>query len=72
MLLKIIVLTVIVIAVWHGFKFVGRLDSQRKAKLARQASEDAKIITDTVQCPTCNAYVNAAAPGSCGQADCPY
>jgi len=72
MIQKFLLLAIIISAVWYGFKFVGRLDAQRKAKLAKRDAEAVKSVTDTVQCSVCDAYVNAAAPNNCGQADCPY
>ncbi|MFT6580122.1 MAG: hypothetical protein ACKVKG_15070 [Alphaproteobacteria bacterium] len=72
MIQKIIVLTAIISAVWYGFKFIGRLDAQRKAKLATRKAEAVQSVTETVQCSVCDAYVNAAAPNNCGQTGCPY
>lgn len=66
---KILLLAAVVAIVWYGFKLVGRLDRQRKDRLARDARTG---IADTVQCPACDAYVAADSPGNCGKADCPY
>jgi uncharacterized protein len=75
---KLIVLVAIVVAVWYGFKFIGRLQEARKADAAlRQntakrpgaARNDAE---DMVQCPVCQAFVAARSTSSCGRADCPY
>ena len=72
MLLKLVILAAAIAIAWYGLKFVGRVEEQRKAKLARRAAEEGQTVTDTVKCPSCDAYVNAAAPSNCGQADCPY
>jgi hypothetical protein len=72
MFLKLIILAAAIGIAWYGFKFVGRLEEQRKERLARRAGEDSKTVTDTMKCPSCGAYVNAAAPSDCGQSGCPY
>ena len=49
---KLIVLAAIVVAVWYGFKFVGRLDKRRKEQLAssRKASTaEMKDVGDMVK-----------------------
>jgi len=69
MLQKLLLLVVVVAIVWYGFKLVGRVDRQRKDKLARDARTG---IADTVQCPVCDAYVSADNPNNCGKAGCPY
>ena len=53
---KLIVLAAIVVAIWYGYKFVGRLDKRRKEQLAstrKRASAKIKNIGDLVKCPKC-------------------
>lgn len=78
---KLAVLVGIVVAVWYGFKLVGRLDQQRKQQGggnagSRSAGNTGKAkapeVEDTVQCPTCGAYVVARSAGPCERPDCPY
>jgi uncharacterized protein len=69
MLQKILLLVAIVAIVWYGFKLVGRLDRQRKDKLARDAR---KGVAETVQCPVCDAYIAEDSRNNCGRPDCPY
>ena len=78
---KLLVLVAIVLAVWFGFQFIGRLDRLRKdeARLKKRAGASrgkaagkAAAVEDTVKCPTCGAYVSARSSSSCGRADCPY
>lgn len=73
---KLAVLVGIVIAVWYGFKVVGQIDKARKQTQAnkppRQPGGDAPEIEDTVQCPTCGAYVVAKSASPCERPDCPY
>jgi uncharacterized protein len=44
---KLLVLAAVIVAVWYGFKLVGRLDAARKAeaKLRERAAEDARPTT---------------------------
>lgn len=76
---KLAVLIGIVAAVWYGFKLVGQLDKARKqaqaSKPPRQSGSGggkAPEVEDTVQCPTCGAYVVAKTASPCERPDCPY
>lgn len=74
---KLALLVVIVVGVWYGFKLVGRLDQQRKQQGggksgSKSGSAESPKIEDTVQCPTCSAYVVAKSAGPCERPDCPY
>ena len=77
---KLLVLAAVLAAVWYGFKFVGRLDKQRKEearlqKKAPAAQQPAKADTgseDMVQCAVCGTYVAASGAANCGRPDCPY
>lgn len=80
---KLLVLAAIIIAVWYGFKLLGRMDQQRKqqAKLreredagggARRAPARETEAEEMVQCPACQAFVPARGARSCGRPDCPY
>jgi len=69
---KLLVLVILVVGVWYGFKLVGRRERERK----RQVREDRKQAKDSVgemeKCPVCETYVVSSGPGNCGRADCPY
>ena len=79
---KLLLLGVIVLVVWHGFKFRGRIEAvrsalQREAEArrgrARQGAPRPTLAAeDLVKCDRCNAYVAAHATSSCGRADCPW
>ncbi len=83
---KLLVLAAIVLAVWYGFKLIGRLSEQRKAerKLDEQrggadagkrprGNARAELKAEEMEpCPACGAYVAAGKARSCGRADCPY
>lgn len=76
---KLAVLIGIVAAVWYGFKFIGKLDKNRKQAQANKpprqssgAGGNTPEVEDTVQCPTCGAYVVAKTASACERPDCPY
>ena len=74
---KLAVLIGIVVAVWYGFKLVGRLDQARKQQRGGAPGRGdgggkTPEVEDTVQCPVCNAYVVAKSAGPCDRPDCPY
>jgi uncharacterized protein len=69
---KLVVLALIVAAVWYGFKFVGRLDRQRKRKLKEDRKEAADSIDEMEKCPVCGTYVVAGSAADCGRPGCPY
>ncbi len=72
MVQKFLVLAAVVAIAWYGFKLFGRLDQQRKQKIARDEEADRKGIADTVQCSVCDAYVAEGAKNNCGKPNCPY
>jgi uncharacterized protein len=72
MLQKIIILAAVIAAVWYGFKFVTRLDQQRKQKVAREKRDAVDDVSDTLKCPVCGTYVAAQSAGDCGESGCPY
>ena len=55
---KLLVLALIVCAIWYGYKWVGRLDQERKAKLREEDSGDrvGRDSEDLVQCALCGTY----------------
>lgn len=83
---KLLVLAAVLAAVWYGFKFVGRLDKQRKdearlresppksagAAAAQQPAKADAASEDMKQCKVCGAYVAASGATNCGRPDCPY
>ena len=75
---KLLVLALIVAAIWYGFKWVGRLDKERKERLrgggadAGATGTPAGMDQDLVECRMCGTYVTTPLD-RCpeGRADCP-
>ena len=71
-LTKILVLAAVVLAIWYGFRLIGRLDRERKAKarVARDtppsrtaangaAAKASAAVQDLIECRSCGAFVPA-------------
>jgi len=77
---KLLFTVAVIAAVWYGFKWLGRMkevrDRQARERLRPDADgapqPGAPGTEEMVECGRCGAYVSAAAPRSCGRADCPY
>ncbi len=84
---KLLVLAAVIALVWYGFKFLGRLQDQRKAGAGlgprpprrsktrgRAAAAEPRVqdAEDMVACPVCQAYVQARGATPCDRSDCPY
>ncbi len=84
---KFLVLAAVIALVWYGFKYVGRLQDQRKVGggLGRRAARRSKPrggtsaaeprtpeAEDMVACPVCQAYVQVRGATRCDRPDCPY
>lgn len=69
-LAKLVVATILILAVWYGFKVVNRVSEARSEVLPQRAKPRAEV-EDLVECRRCGAFVSANAK-ACGRADCPY
>ncbi len=69
---KLLVLAIIVAAVWYGYKFIGRLDKQRKEKVTKDKKKTADSIGKMEKCSVCDTYVAVAQAKNCGRPGCPY
>ncbi len=84
---KFLVLAAVIAMVWYGFKYVGRLQDQRKAggglgaRAARRSKQRGGASAaeprtpeaeDMVACPACQAYVQVRGATRCDRSDCPY
>lgn len=82
---KLLFTAAAIIAVWYGFKYVGRMQERQKelaeerARAAKQAkrsgtggaAKGGSGVEDMVECPACGAFV-AAGSRACGKENCPY
>jgi hypothetical protein len=77
---KLLVLGVLILAVWYGFKYRSRIEAvrsafQRERDARRQrphAASPTIAAEDLVKCSQCGAYVAARGASPCGRADCPW
>ncbi len=84
---KILFTVIVVIVVWQGFKWVGRVQKQRElAAQSRMKTTDGRArpapppqsaaldaeTEDMVKCRVCGVFVTGHGMTSCGRADCPY
>ncbi len=77
---KLLPTALVVVVVFYGWKWVGRVQAQRTEALKqaktrrrnRPTPPPAADAVDMVQCPVCGDYVPARGATSCGRDDCPY
>ncbi len=83
-LTKILFTAAIIIIVWQGYKWLGRMQTRRDA-IAREtgrgrgrggraaaASPSSAEVEEMVECTICGAFVPARGAVSCGRGECPY
>ena len=85
-LTKILFTLAVVIIVWQGYKWLGRMQTRRDA-IAREnargtgrggraaaaaAAPSPAEVEDMVECTVCGAFVPARGAVSCGRGECPY
>jgi hypothetical protein len=79
---KLVVATLIILAVWYGFKMMGRIGEVRADALMRnraqgkgagqgKGSANKLEVEDLTECKKCGAFVAAGAK-ACLRGDCPY
>ena len=74
---KLVVLGAVLVLVWYGFKFLGRLQDARETEAALRQGQTkpeksgskskADSPVEMVPCPKCGAYIPAG--GSCSSCD---
>jgi uncharacterized protein len=77
---KLLLVVVIVLVVWYGFKWLGRVRRVQRNEPARRAFRflffgerpPPMAAEETVLCRACGAYVPEKAAASCGRQDCPF
>ena len=77
---KILLTLLVIAAVWYGWRAYNRYQALRadvRRRMAEEARRNPKPAAepeaeDTIECPTCGAFVAANRRVSCGRKDCPY
>lgn len=75
---KILVLLLIVVAVWYGFKIVARRNQNlgdrkpRKSIGSGQREATDENVQDMETCAVCGTFVPNASARACGREGCPY
>ena len=73
---KLLLTTAIILVIWYGFKWVGRLDRARKNRALKDKGGEPESRTaqaeSLVKCSVCGTYVSPGGAESCGREDCPY
>ena len=86
-LTKILFTLAVVVIVWQGYKWLGRMQTRRdaiaretargsgrggRATAAAAAAPSSAEVEDMVECTICGAFVPARGAVSCGRGECPY
>lgn len=84
---KLLLLAAIIVAVWYGFKYLGRINRIEKGerrhgersmgeRLRKAAKAKGKgkttEVEDTEKCPACGVYFTVESGHNCGKPNCPY
>ena len=81
---KLLLLALVFLVVWYGWKYTRRVDQIRRAlreemERHRNAAQGGGggatrnlPAEDLIKCHSCNAYVPAQSAAACGRADCPW
>ena len=80
---KILLLIVVVVAVWFGWRWYQRVgdvgreklrerDAARRPQAGRSSGGGAVGAEDMEKCPECGAYVAPRSAVACGRPGCPY
>ncbi len=74
---KLIILALIIVGVWKGFKYLQRRqevqdrDRHEKVRKAREETQgSADPVEDMQRCPVCGTYFSGRPGETCGQPDC--
>jgi hypothetical protein len=74
---KYLILILVALAVWYGYRYVVRVgqvrehEARRRTRGPQQAAKGTLSAEDMTKCATCGVYV-AGGARSCGRPDCPY
>jgi hypothetical protein len=74
---KYLLLILVALAAWYGYKYVVRVgqvrqdEARRRTRGPQGAAPGSVAAQDMTKCAACGAYVTPGA-GKCGRADCPF
>lgn len=72
-LAKLLVLVIVVLAVWYGFKWLTRVNQLNRQREEERARLDARNnAEDLARCAVCDGFVPAGTARHCGRESCPY
>jgi hypothetical protein len=72
---KLVVLIILIMVVWYGFKHFSRVDKVRRdAPRGKAPAGGPRRVEaeDMTKCSVCGAYVAARGASNCGRSDCPW
>ena len=78
---KLLFTAIVIAAIRYAFKWLGRLQEQkrhidreqaRKTRDSAAGTSRAAQVEDMVACPQCGTYVAVGDTHNCGKRDCPY
>ncbi|MCP4328506.1 MAG: twin-arginine translocase TatA/TatE family subunit [Alphaproteobacteria bacterium] len=64
---KLLVLVLIIAAIWYGFKWITKLDRDRRRAVKEEGAAETRKVDaeDMVKCPNCGTFVPAGRDHSC-------
>jgi len=81
---KLLLLAILIIIVWYGFKYAARIEAVKQALRAEtlrrrdggamrgNTRSAARPVEDLVKCQRCGAFVAAQGTANCGKPQCPW
>jgi hypothetical protein len=82
---KLLLLAVLILIVWYGFKYAARVEAVKqtlRAELRRRQAggvgrdgairPSARPVEDLVKCRQCGSFVAAQGAANCGKPQCPW
>jgi len=77
---KLLLLAILIIIVWYGFKYAARIEAVKQAlraeALRRRGAgamrSSARPVEDLVKCQRCGAFVSSQGAANCGKPQCPW
>lgn len=77
---KLLLLAILILIVWYGFKYAARVEAVKKAvraeALRRGVGGDMRRpkrpVEDLIKCQRCGAFVAGRGAANCGKPQCPW